>query len=41
MIDEIEDLGEDDIKKYLKDAKVIKTKDADWYKRPLDLFVTC
>ena len=36
MIEEIEDLTEDEIKKYLKDAKVIKTKDRGWYKRALD-----
>ena len=36
MIDEIEDLTEEEIKRHLKNAKVIKTKDRGWYKKDLD-----
>jgi len=41
MIEEIEDLTDDEIKKYLKDAKIIKYKDKEWYKRPVDEVVHC
>ena len=36
LIDEIEDLSAEDIKKHLVGAKVIKKKDKHWYIRPID-----
>ena len=41
IIDEIEDLSEDMIKEYLKDAKIISTKEKGWYKKPIDPHVQC
>ena len=41
MIEEIEDLTAEELKLYLKEAKIIKYKDKEWYKRPIDEAVHC
>ena len=41
LVQDLEDMTEADIMRYLCESKVIRAKDSEWYKRPIDASVEC
>ena len=41
LVQDLEVMNENDVIRYLEESKVIRAKDKEWYKRPIDNSIEC